>query len=75
MTIYPARPFTSSLMSVRRAVIVPYDQLIVEKTRDTHVYLPESLYQKLEALAHENDRSITGQIRFMLTQALKKGKK
>jgi hypothetical protein len=42
-----------------------------EKMRETHVYLPESLYRKLESLAEENDRSITGQVRFILTQALK----
>lgn len=42
-----------------------------DKMRETHVYLPEELYRKLEVLAEDNDRSITGQIRFMLTQALR----
>jgi hypothetical protein len=42
-----------------------------EETKETHVYLPKSLHEKLESLAKENDRSVTGQIRFILTAALK----
>lgn len=41
-----------------------------KKVWEAHIYLPEDIYRKIESLAEKNERSLTGQIRFMLTQQI-----
>lgn len=37
-----------------------------KKVWEAHIYLPEDMYRNIESLAEKNERSLTGQIRFML---------
>lgn len=41
-----------------------------KKVWEAHIYLPDDVSRKIESLAEKNERSLTGQIRFMLMQQL-----
>lgn len=38
--------------------------------RDTHLYLPEDLWQQMMAAAEKEDRSVTAMIRVLVKEAL-----
>ena len=47
------------------------DKMTQENTKQTSIRLPITLYEKIEALANENDRKPAEQIRFMLKEYIR----
>jgi len=42
-----------------------------DNTKHTNIRLPIDIYTKIENLAHKNQRTISGQIRFMIDEYLR----
>lgn len=47
------------------------DKITPENTKHTTIRLPLNVYSKIEALAAKNQRTVSGQIRFMIDEYLR----